>query len=115
MQVTLQYFDGCPNWRLADRRLRGLADEFGFALHHERIGTPEQAEKRSFRGSPTILIDDQDPFVRGDEPVGLSCRVYQTPDGLAGSPTLEQLRQALASSSSAALRLRKGTHQAACR
>ena len=37
-----------------------------------------------------------DPFADAEAPVGLSCRMYQTPDGAAGSPTLDQLRQLLA-------------------
>jgi len=96
VDVRLQYFDGCPNWKLADQRLRTLADEFGFELTHESVETPEAAEALEFRGSPTILVDGRDPFASGDAPVGLTCRIYQTPDGPAGSPTLTQLRQALA-------------------
>lgn len=94
--VTVLYFDGCPHWQTADQRLRALANELGFTLHHEVVDSPEAAEARSFRGSPTILVDGRDPFARGDEPVGMSCRIYQTPDGPAGSPTEEQLREALA-------------------
>ncbi len=30
-----------------------------------------------------------------DEPFGLSCRMYSTPDGPAGSPTIDQLREKL--------------------
>lgn len=30
-----------------------------------------------------------------DTPVGVSCRVYQTPNGPASSPTLNQLRDVL--------------------
>lgn len=96
MQVLLQYFDGCPNWELADRRLRALADELGFDLEHQRIDTPAAAEEHGFRGSPTILVDGSDPFASGDKPVGLSCRVYATPNGSAGVPTTEQLREVLA-------------------
>ena len=55
----------------------------------------EEADRVGFRGSPSVLIDGTDPFSDPDAPVGLSCRVYSTPDGLAGSPTLEQLRTAL--------------------
>jgi len=40
-------------------------------------------------------VDGVDIFADADAPVGLSCRVYQTPDGPAGSPTLEQLRAAM--------------------
>jgi len=36
------------------------------------------------------------------EPVGLSCRIYQTPDGAAGSPTLQQLRELMTSLAEAA-------------
>lgn len=94
--VTLLYFDGCPSWQTTDARLRSLADELGFTLRHQKVDTPEAAEQSNFRGSPTVLVDGQDLFATGDEPVGLACRVYQTPDGPAGSPTLEQLRQVLA-------------------
>jgi hypothetical protein len=55
------------------------------------VATVEDAEVARFRGSPTILVDGVDPFALGDEPFGLACRVYQTPDGLAGVPTAEQL------------------------
>ncbi|CAN5461741.1 hypothetical protein BH23ACT6_BH23ACT6_23760 [soil metagenome] len=95
MDVTLLHFDGCPSWQTTDQRLRELADEHGFDVTHRKVETPEAAEELSFRGSPTVLIDGRDPFADGDEPVGLSCRIYQTPDGQAGSPTLDQLRGAL--------------------
>ena len=96
VDVTLLYFDGCPNWRVADARLTALADELGFTLDHRKVETPEDAERLRFRGSPTVLVDGVDPFAAGAEHVGLSCRVYQTPDGLAGVPTEAQLRDALA-------------------
>lgn len=93
--VTLLYFDGCPSWQTADQRLRSLADELGFDITREKVETPEAAQRWDFRGSPTILVDGEDVFAEGDEPVGLSCRIYQTPDGPAGSPTEQQLRSAL--------------------
>jgi hypothetical protein len=93
--VTLLYFEGCPHWQTADERLRALSVELGFVVRHELVETPEAAEALSFRGSPTILVDGTDPFVQGDEPVGLSCRIYQTPAGPAGSPTDDQLRAVL--------------------
>jgi hypothetical protein len=95
MDVTLVYFESCPHWEEADRRLGDLATELGFTIGYRQVSTPEEAEALSFRGSPTILVDGHDPFVRGGEPVGLACRVYQTPHGPAGVPTVEQLRTAL--------------------
>lgn len=93
--VTLLYFEGCPNWEVTDRWLRELQGEVGFSLEHVRVETPEEAERIGFRGSPTVLIDGADPFASGDEPTGLACRMYLTPDGPQGSPTLGQLRAAL--------------------
>jgi hypothetical protein len=61
----------------------------------ERVETAEEAERLRFIGSPTILVDGRDPFAGAEAAFGLTCRVYQTPEGLAGSPTPDQLRGAL--------------------
>lgn len=95
MRIELQYFEGCPHWKLAEGRLRPLADARGIEIDHRLVTTPEEAESARFRGSPTILIDGRDPFASGDEPFGLSCRMYRTPHGPAGSPTVAQLEEAL--------------------
>jgi hypothetical protein len=97
--VTLLYFDDCPNWQIADQHLRALADEIGFAIERVEVTTPDQAERLRFRGSPSMHIDGVDLFADADAPVGLSCRIYQTPEGSAGSPTADQLRAALAHTS----------------
>lgn len=96
MDVTLLYFDGCPNWHTADARLTELAAELDLRVDHRQVTSTEEAERIGFRGSPTILVDGRDVFAEGHEPVGLSCRVYQTADGPAGAPTVEQLRAVLA-------------------
>ena len=57
-----------------------------------RVETVEEAERVGFHGSPSILVDGVDAFAGPDAGVGLSCRVYATPQGLTGAPTLEQLR-----------------------
>lgn len=95
MDVTVLYFDGCPNWRTADQRVSALAEDLGITVTRRKVSTPDEAEAMGFRGSPTILVDGRDVFARGDEPVGLSCRIYQTPDGPTGAPTTAQLRAAL--------------------
>jgi hypothetical protein len=98
LRVTLRYFDGCPHWRILYDRLRQVVREDGLIdveLVLEQVETPEDAERLRFVGSPTILIEGRDPFAGTGEGFGLSCRVYETPDGLAGSPTLDQLRATL--------------------
>ena len=96
MEVRLLYFDDCPNWHEAAALLDTLAAEDpSLVVEHRIVDTPEKAERERFRGSPSIVIDGQDLFATDADPVGLSCRIYQTPDGPAGSPTLEQLRTAI--------------------
>ena len=94
MQVELLYFDGCPNWRAADERLRVALAQAGredVCVRHRRVTTPQQADAVGFHGSPTILVDGLDPFAESSSPVSLSCRIYPTEAGLTGSPTVEQL------------------------
>jgi hypothetical protein len=96
MDVELLYFDGCPHWEAADARLRQVAGEVGTTVRLRRV--EEGDDLTGFGGSPTILLDGQDPFLpAGPSAGGLSCRLFATPDGPAGSPTLEQLRAALGS------------------
>lgn len=92
MEITLQYFDGCPNWEVLDHRIaEALHGRTDASIIRQRVETTEEAIRLGFHGSPTILIDGIDPFAEPSAPVGLACRVFRTPNGLAGSPTLEQL------------------------
>ncbi|GAB3162412.1 hypothetical protein GCM10027059_15110 [Myceligenerans halotolerans] len=97
MEIVLQYFDGCPNWKIAQEHVDVIAAERpDITVTRQLIETLDQAEQVGFHGSPSILVDGSDPFAGPDAGVGLACRLYQTPDGPAGSPTLDQLRAAVA-------------------
>jgi hypothetical protein len=97
MEITLLYFEDCPNWKLADQRLTALAAERSdIRVTRHLVDTAEEAERTRFHGSPSILVDGVDVFAAPDAEVGLSCRRYPTPDGYQGAPTLEQLRAVLA-------------------
>jgi len=98
VEVSLLYFTGCPHWRRAEQRLDAALAEVGnggASVRHVLVETPQDAERLGFIGSPTILVDGKDPFATGAEPSALACRYFNTPDGLAGSPTLEQLVEVL--------------------
>lgn len=96
MDINLLYFDGCPNWKVANERLTEIAAERpDITVSRRLVNTIEEAERVGFHGSPTILVDGVDAFADGVAGVGLACRVYATPDGPAGAPTAEQLRAAI--------------------
>lgn len=97
MDLTLLYFDDCPNWKIADARLTVLAAERSdITVSRHLVETPSEAERLGFHGSPSILVDGVDVFAEPGSQVGLSCRRYPTPEGYEGAPTLEQLRAAVA-------------------
>ncbi len=97
MDISPLYFDDCPNWRVADERLTAFAAERAdLKVTRHLVDTVEEAERVGFHGSPTILVDGVDVVAEPDAGVGLACRVYRTPDGPAGAPTVDQLRAALA-------------------
>lgn len=96
MEITLQYFNGCPNWEVLDRRLAEMLDgRSDIRVRRQLVETTEDAERLGFHGSPTVLVQGVDPFADEGAPVGLACRVFRTPAGLAGSPTVDQLREAI--------------------
>ena len=95
--IQLHYFDSCPSWRTADRRLRDVLAELGadIEIEYVRARSPEDAQRLGFRGSPSVLIDGHDPFADASPAVGWACRLYRTESGLDGSPSVAQLRQVL--------------------
>jgi len=60
--------------------------------------TDEAAEREGFVGSPTIRVDGRDIQEVGDQPVGLTCRVYRLRDGrISALPDPADVREALRS------------------
>lgn len=99
MRIRLQYFDGCPNWKLIEQRLAQALVEAQVAeaeVVRERVHSAEEAARLGFRGSPTVLIDGKDPFASERDPIGLACRLYRTAHVDDGLPTVEELQAALA-------------------
>lgn len=97
LTITLRYFDGCPSWEIALRRVNECLEQLGMEAEIvlERVETPEQAAKSAFLGSPSILIDGRDRFPTSNATPGLSCRLYATESGSQRSPTVSQMIDAL--------------------
>lgn len=97
MDVTLLYFEDCPNWRTTEGHLETLAQEVpDLRISRHLVDTLGEAERVGFVGSPSVLVDGVDVFAGPETCFGLSCRMYETSAGPAGSPTLDQLRNVLA-------------------
>jgi hypothetical protein len=95
VRVEVLYFEGCPHWQTTADRLIALQAEMDFELRRQPVATLEAAELLGFTGSATIRVNGVDPFGPDDAPIGFACRIYETPAGPAGSPTIEQLRKVL--------------------
>jgi hypothetical protein len=55
MDVTLLYFEDCPNWLVANEHLNTLFSEHPeMSVTRDVVDTPEEAERTQFRGSPSI-------------------------------------------------------------
>lgn len=95
-RITLQYFDGCPNWEITSRIVSSLvANRSDMTVDYELIDSHQKAQERGFSGSPTVLVNGVDPFADNTAPA-LACRIYQTETGPAGSPSIHQLRRVIA-------------------
>ncbi len=97
ISITLQYFDGCPHWKQAERELLDAIDLAGVdaSIIYQKVESQSEAEHLRFSGSPTILISGRDPFADATAPAGLSCRVYRTGTKPSGSPGVDALQEIL--------------------
>lgn len=93
MEIEVLVVPDCPNTETALALLHRAAPER--AVKVTVISNDDDALRRRFVGSPTFLINRHDPFANADDRIGLACRVYATPDGLRGIPTLDALQAAL--------------------
>ena len=66
-------------------------------LRVREIHDHAEAEREAFPGSPTIRVDGRDVQDPGDEPIGLTCRVYRLRDGrISALPDRADIADALA-------------------
>ena len=88
----------CPHEQPTAVLLRTALDDVGLTkvgFATTVVFTTEDAQRLGFTGSPTILVNGQDPFAVPGALPALACRIYPGPDGPTGMPPLRELRQAL--------------------
>ncbi len=102
MKIEVLYFDGCPSWRRAVGNLEAALEAEGLAAEVELVKVEDvaTAQERRFLGSPSFRVDGRDLWPDEHSEFALDCRVYATPEGLKGWPTVVMLRERLRNLSS---------------
>lgn len=98
--IEVLHIDDCPNWIAAGQRIEealALNGTPNAKVTYRLIESAEEAALVPFAGSPTITLDGRDLFPNGGVTRDLACRIYFTPEGTAGLPTVEQISEAIAS------------------
>lgn len=91
MRLELLHIDECPNSAKAHEQLEAALTALGrtdVPVHVRLLESASDIKDTGFAGSPTITVN-------GAATSDLACRIYMTPSGYAGLPTLDQLMEAL--------------------
>ncbi|MGH3277157.1 MAG: thioredoxin family protein [Streptosporangiaceae bacterium] len=97
MDLTVLTIPGCPNAAVFGERLAAALEGYPSAVVHCRqVADEQEAAETGMAGSPTLLINDTDPFATPGQAPALSCRLYRDEAGrVARTPSVEDLRRAL--------------------
>ncbi len=70
-----------------------LGEDLPICIDFVLVKDDQQAERLRFLGSPSFRINGTDLWPEERQYYALCCRVYATPKGLNGVPTVEMLRE----------------------
>lgn len=99
MKLEVLHIAECANWQEAGARAATALLEQGRSdveVTYRLIDSIAAAEETKFAGSPTLTLNGVDLFPSEGRTSNFACRVYLTPQGLAGLPTQPQISEALA-------------------
>lgn len=97
MKIELLYIDDCPSWEAGLTNLQTALSEENLSASIEMVNVADDddATRLKFLGSPHFRVDGHDLWHEERENYSLSCRVYPTPEGIKGFPTVAMLREQL--------------------
>lgn len=97
MQIDLLFFEDCPSWRQAMENLMAALELEGLQadIHLVEVNDNTASASLKFLGSPSFQVNGADLWPEERLSYTLSCRVYPTPGGLLGAPSVDMLRQKL--------------------
>ncbi len=98
MKLEILQVPDCPNVVLLEERIaQAVAGEkLDLTITHRVLDDPESAADAGMTGSPTLLLDGEDPFANPGLTPSVSCRLYPGESGgVDGAPSTAALRAAL--------------------
>jgi len=97
MKMELLYFDGCPSWENGLKNLKAALqeEELSASVEIVKVEDDQDAARLKFLGSPSFRVNGHDLWPEERENYSLSCRIYPTPEGIRGFPTVAMLREQL--------------------
>lgn len=98
MRLEVLHVPDCPSVALLDERIaEAVAGErIDVAITHRVVDNAATATAAGMTGSPTLLIDGDDPFAAAGLVPSVSCRLYPAAGGgVDRAPSVADLRAAL--------------------
>ena len=97
MKIDLLYFDDCPSWKSGLENLKSAMAREGLQanINLVQVTNDDQATRLRFLGSPSFVVNGVDLWEETRDAYHLSCRVYMTPEGVKGAPTIGMLQEKL--------------------
>jgi len=97
MKIDLLYFDGCPSWQKGLENLKAALALEGLEAEIRMVQVEDNSEANRLRflGSPSFHLNHVELWPEQRETYALSCRLYATPQGMQGAPTVEMLQEKL--------------------
>ena len=97
VKIQLLYFEDCQSWRNGLENLKTALqkEQLDHFVELIMIKDDSDAARLKFLGSPSFRINNQDLWPEERGTYSLSCRVYITPEGMKGWPSMEMLRERL--------------------
>lgn len=100
LTIEVLHFPGCPNAGPAIASVHEIVGELESpATVVDTVVDPDDVERLRFLGSPTVRVNgvDVEPAAGERSQFGYSCRTYETPSGVAGTPPETWIRAAIQS------------------
>lgn len=97
MKIELLYLDICLSWEKGVQNLKTALqlESINADVDLVKIQDGIEATRFKFLGSPSFRLNGRELWPEERETYALSCRIYLSPQGAKGWPSVEMLREKL--------------------